>query len=49
MDRIDEMVEFDSPDAHERKKMIAMQIDTYLLNPPDRWGRKVTTVDIGYE
>lgn len=49
MDRIDEMVEFDLPQAHERKKMIAMYIDKYLLNPPSRWAKKVTTVDIGDE
>lgn len=49
MDRIDEMVEFDLPAAHERKKMIAMYIDKYLLNPPGRWSKKVTTVDISDE
>jgi len=49
MDRIDEMVEFDLPAADERKKMIAMYIDKYLLNPPGRWAKKVTTVDIGDE
>lgn len=47
MDRIDEMVEFDIPGADERKKMIAMYIEKYLLNPPGRWAKKVTTVDIG--
>jgi ATPase family AAA domain-containing protein 3A/B len=49
MDRIDEMVEFDLPEAHERKKMITMYIEKYLLNPPGRWAKKVTTVDIGEE
>jgi ATPase family AAA domain-containing protein 3A/B len=47
MDRIDEMVEFDLPGIDERRKMIALYIDTYLLNPPNRWARKVETVDIG--
>jgi len=47
MDRIDEMVDFDLPAAHERRKMIAMYIEKYLLNPPGRWAKKVTTVDIG--
>lgn len=49
MDRIDEMVEFELPAAHERRKMIAMYIEKFLLNPPDRWAKKVTTVDIGDE
>ena len=48
MDRIDEMVEFSLPAAHERKKMIAMYIKKHL-NPPGRWATKVTTVDIGDE
>jgi ATPase family AAA domain-containing protein 3A/B len=47
MDRIDEMVAFDLPGPEERKKMITMYIETYLLNPPNRWTRKVETVDIG--
>lgn len=46
MDRIDEMVEFGLPGLEERKKMIAMYIEKYLLNPPGRWAKKVTTVDI---
>ncbi len=29
--------------------MIAMYIEKYLLNPPSRWAKKVTTVDIGDE
>lgn len=49
MDRIDEMVEFDLPNAHERKRMITLYIEKYLLNPPGRWAKKVTTVDIGEE
>ena len=49
MDRIDEMVEFGLPADHERRKMIAMYIEKYLLNPPGRWAKKVTTVDIGDE
>mmetsp|Transcript_10406 Transcript_10406/g.14696 ORF Transcript_10406/g.14696 Transcript_10406/m.14696 type:complete len:581 (-) Transcript_10406:139-1881(-) len=47
MDRIDEMVEFDLPGEDERRRMIAMYIEKYLLNPPSRWAKKVTTVDIG--
>jgi len=47
MDRIDEMVEFDLPGPEERKKMIAMYVEKYLLNPPGRWAKKVTTIDIG--
>lgn len=47
MDRIDEMVEFDLPGAQERKKMVAMYVEKYLLNPPGRWAKKVTTEDIG--
>lgn len=46
-DRIDEMVEFGLPGADERKKMIAMYIEKYLINPPGRFAKKVTTVDIG--
>ncbi|KAL7437758.1 hypothetical protein ACHAXM_005827 [Skeletonema potamos] len=49
LDRIDEMVEFDLPGEHERRKMIALYIEKYLLNPPARWAKKVTTVDIGDE
>jgi ATPase family AAA domain-containing protein 3A/B len=47
LDRIDEMVGFDLPGLEERRKMIAMYIEMYLLNPPGRWAKKVTTVDIG--
>lgn len=49
MDRIDEMVEFDIPAADERKKMIAMYIEKYLLKPPGRWAKNVTTIDISDE
>jgi ATPase family AAA domain-containing protein 3A/B len=47
MDRIDEMVAFDLPGPEERKKMIGMYIEKYLLNPPGRWAKTVTTEDIG--
>ena len=47
MDRIDEMVAFDLPGAEERKRMIAMYIDKYILNPPGRWSKAVTTEGIG--
>jgi ATPase family AAA domain-containing protein 3A/B len=47
LDRIDEMVEFDLPGPDERRAMIALYIDKYLLHPPGRWTRKVETVDIG--
>eukprot|EP00586_Coscinodiscus_wailesii_P013050 CAMPEP_0172501186 /NCGR_PEP_ID=MMETSP1066-20121228/147083_1 /TAXON_ID=671091 /ORGANISM="Coscinodiscus wailesii, Strain CCMP2513" /LENGTH=561 /DNA_ID=CAMNT_0013275833 /DNA_START=352 /DNA_END=2037 /DNA_ORIENTATION=+ len=47
MDRIDEMVEFGLPAASERRRMIAMYIDKYLLHPPGRWTKKVTTEGIG--
>jgi ATPase family AAA domain-containing protein 3A/B len=46
MDRIDEMVGFDLPEEEERRTMIAMYIDKYLLKPPT-WAKKVTTEDIG--
>jgi ATPase family AAA domain-containing protein 3A/B len=46
-DRIDEMVEFALPGEEERRKMVAMYIEKYLLNPPGRWTKKVTTEDIG--
>ena len=49
MDRIDEMVEFGLPAEHERKKMIALYLEQYILNPPGKYSRKVTTVDIGDE
>jgi ATPase family AAA domain-containing protein 3A/B len=49
LDRVDEMVEFALPGDIERRKMIAMYIEQYLLNPPNSWARKVQTVDIGDE
>lgn len=48
-DRIDEMIDFDLPGESERRKMIALYVEKYLLNPPGRWAKKVTTVDIGDE
>lgn len=47
MDRVDEMVEFDNPGRDERRKMIAQYLDQYLLNPPNRWARKVQVEGIG--
>mmetsp|Transcript_36511 Transcript_36511/g.75992 ORF Transcript_36511/g.75992 Transcript_36511/m.75992 type:complete len:580 (-) Transcript_36511:382-2121(-) len=47
LDRIDEMVEFGLPGEEQRRKMIAMYIDKYLLHPPNPRMRKVETVDIG--
>jgi ATPase family AAA domain-containing protein 3A/B len=47
LDRIDEMVEFDLPGVDERRKIIALYIDKYLLNPPGRWAKKVETIGIG--
>ena len=49
MDRIDEMVEFGLPAALERKKMIALYLEQYILNPPGKYSKKVTTIDIGDE
>merc|ERR1711966_464599 len=49
MDRIDEMISFDLPEPEERKRMIVMYIEKYLLNPPGSTSKKVTTVDIGDE
>ena len=46
MDRIDEMVEFGLPDEDERRSMIAMYIDKYLLKPPTS-AKAVTTEGIG--
>jgi len=46
LDRVDEMVEFDLPGVDERRKMIAMYVDMYLIKPPS-WAKPVTTVDIG--
>lgn len=47
LDRIDEMVYFELPKLHERRKMIALYIEKYLINPLERWAKKVQTVDIG--
>jgi ATPase family AAA domain-containing protein 3A/B len=46
LDRIDEMVEFGLPGIEERRSMIAMYIDKYLLKPPS-WAKAVTTEGIG--
>jgi len=47
LDRVDEMVEFDLPGEAERRDMIAMYIEKYLLNPPGRWAKPVVTENIG--
>jgi ATPase family AAA domain-containing protein 3A/B len=47
MDRIDEMVEFGLPSEKERRSMIAMYMNQYLLHPPGRWAKPVTTDGIG--
>jgi ATPase family AAA domain-containing protein 3A/B len=47
LDRVDEMVPFELPGHDERRKMIALYLERYLLNPPSRYVRKVTTADIG--
>lgn len=49
LDRIDEMVSFELPGLDERRKMIAMYFEHYLLNPFGRWPKKVQIVDIGEE
>ena len=49
MDRIDEMIEFGLPSQDERKKMLVMYIDQYLLNPKDGASRTVTFEGIGEE
>ena len=49
LDRVDEMVEFGLPQTDERRKLIALYLDLYLLQPPHAWTRKVTTQDIGQE
>lgn len=46
LDRIDEMVEFGLPGDAERRRMIAMYMDKYLLQPQGTT-RKVTTEEIG--
>lgn len=47
LDRVDEMVEFDVPGVDERRTMISMYIEKYLLNPPGRWAKPVQTENIG--
>jgi len=47
LDRIDEMVSFELPGLDERRKMIAMYFEHYLLNPLNKWLKKVHIVDIG--
>lgn len=47
LDRVDEMVEFDLPAEDERRDMITMYIEKYLLNPPGRWAKPVKTENIG--
>jgi len=49
MDRIDEMVEFGLPQPHERKKMLMMYIDRYLLKPPGANTKKVRVEGIDEE
>ena len=46
LDRIDEMVEFHLPGEEERRSMIAMYVDKYLLKPP-QWAKAVVTENIG--
>eukprot|EP00549_Striatella_unipunctata_P022475 CAMPEP_0118724068 /NCGR_PEP_ID=MMETSP0800-20121206/32352_1 /TAXON_ID=210618 ORGANISM="Striatella unipunctata, Strain CCMP2910" /NCGR_SAMPLE_ID=MMETSP0800 /ASSEMBLY_ACC=CAM_ASM_000638 /LENGTH=579 /DNA_ID=CAMNT_0006632561 /DNA_START=32 /DNA_END=1772 /DNA_ORIENTATION=- len=47
MDRIDEMVEFPLPGADERRKLIVLYMERYLLEPPQPNATKVTTLDVG--
>lgn len=46
LDRVDEMVEFDLPGVEERREMIAMYIDKYLIKPPG-YAKTVITDGIG--
>lgn len=46
LDRIDEMVEFPLPAASERRRLVALYMDQYLLQPVATM-RKVTTEGIG--
>lgn len=46
LDRVDEMVEFDLPGIEERRQMIAMYIDKYLIKPPG-YAKAVITDGIG--
>jgi ATPase family AAA domain-containing protein 3A/B len=47
LDRVDEMVQFDLPGTDERKRLLVQYIDRYLINPPGRYTKKVTTDGIG--
>lgn len=47
LDRVDEMVDFDLPGVDERRTMIGMYIEQYLLNPPGRWAKPVQAENIG--
>jgi len=47
LDRVDEMVEFGLPGLDERRSMITLYIEKYLLNPPGRWAKPVKTENIG--
>lgn len=50
LDRIDEMVQFDLPGEVERRQMISMYMEQYLLNPPSVSARKVNVAeDLGPE
>lgn len=46
LDRVDEMVEFTLPGVEERRQMIAMYIDKYLIKPPG-YAKAVITDGIG--
>mmetsp|Transcript_80121 Transcript_80121/g.162169 ORF Transcript_80121/g.162169 Transcript_80121/m.162169 type:complete len:577 (-) Transcript_80121:63-1793(-) len=46
LDRVDEMVEFNLPGVDERRQMIAMYIDKYLIKPPG-YAKAVITDGIG--
>merc|ERR1712232_1315749 len=41
------MVQFDLPGVDERRDMISMYIEKYLLNPPGRWAKPVQAENIG--
>jgi ATPase family AAA domain-containing protein 3A/B len=47
LDRIDELIEFDLPSVAERKQLIVQYMEQYLLNPPNKYAKRVTTQDIG--
>jgi ATPase family AAA domain-containing protein 3A/B len=46
LDRVDEMVEFGLPGVEERRQMIAMYVDKYLIKPPG-YAKTVITDGIG--